>query len=440
MIAGLMLLTGACHHSMESWPSDSDRQDVAMYFRTRSLSGINSLPPAYQFFIYDKSTNTVSRHSVNSTDPGGQLSLKLFPGSYTGYCVTYADDQDNWEYTDHSSPDQILLKIKGEAKDYCLGTTDFEVSESGGNATFDLQRKVAMLKVIIENIPEWLTDLQINLTNLQDKMSLSGTYSGQTSLTKDIIPADESGTSETSILLFPPKEQMNLTLSSNSLVFVTPVHTIQTLQANHITKLKAVFNNDQNKPAIDIIAETIDWDQQIFQESDWNIDLPEGPCKGQGNGINLVNNGGFENGFTDNAPTAWKLDNSGASKQVVQVTSPVHEGSHAVRLEGKTYLYQDIPVTGGTCYQLKMFVNAPNAKVKWRYWCTWMQGSSNLNSDAIRSSSYQYQTEGYVDVFSGQIFRAPANATKLRMEIRTYLDNTESEGLYVDEVSVEAVN
>ncbi len=435
-----MLLTGACHHSMDSWPSDSDRQDVAMHFRTRSLSGINSLPPTYQFFIYDNSTNTVSRHFVNSTDPGGQLNLKLFPGSYTGYCITYADEQDTWEYTDNSAPDQILLQIKGEAKDYCLGMADFEVSKSGGNATFELVRKVAMLKVIIENIPEWLTDLQINLTNLQDKMNLLGTYSGQASLTKDIIPADEDGTSVTSLLLFPPQGQANLTLSSNSLVFVTPVHTIENLQANHITELRAVFNNDMNKPTIDIIAETIDWDQEIFQESDWNIDLPEGPCEGQGNGNNLLKNGGFENGFTNNIPTDWKLDNGGASKQVVQVTSPTCEGNHAVRLEGKTYLYQDIPVTGGTCYQLKMFVNAPNENVKWRYWCTWMQGSTNLNSDAIRSSSYQYQTEGYTNVFGDQIFRAPANATKLRMEIRAYLDTTTSEGLYVDDVSVEVVN
>lgn len=439
MIAVLVLLTVACHHSMDSWPSDTDRQDVAMYFRTRSLLGISSLPPSYQFFIYDKSTNKLSSYPVNSVDSDGQLKLKLFPGTYTGYCITNADDQDNWEYSDNSNPEQVLLNINGEARDYCLGTTDFEVRESGGNAVFDLQRKVAMLKVIVENMPDWLTDLQINLPNLHNKMSLLGTYSGQVSLTKDLSPA-KGGTSETSILLFPPEEQVSLTLSSNSLVFVTPVYTIQNLQANHVTELKAVFNNDLNKPSIDITAENIDWDQQVFHESDWNIDPPQGPCKGQGNGINLVNNGGFENGFTENIPTGWKLEAGGASKKVVQVNSPVHEGSYAVSLKGKTYLYQDVPVTSGTCYQLKLFVNAPNANVKWRYWYTWMQGSKNLDSDAIRSSAYQYQTEGYLDVFNGQVFRAPANANKLRVEIRSYMDNTESEGLYVDCVSVEAVN
>lgn len=440
MILGLVLLLGACHHSMDPWPSDSDRQDVAMYFRTRSLSGITSLPPVYQFFILDKASNTVKSYSVNATNENAQLRLQLFPGSYTGYCITNANDQSNWEFSENSTPEQIYLKLKGEAKDFCLGMTDFEVTASGGTATFDLTRKVGMLKIIIENIPEWLTDLQINLSGLQEKMNLSGDYAGQYNFTKDITPPDANGTSETSVLVFPPQGQANLTLSSNSLVFITPVHTIAAIKANHITEIKAIFHGETNKPEIDIIAEHMDWDEQTLYDPDWNIDLPKGPCEGTGNGYNLVSNAGFENGFTDNIPTGWKLDNGGASKCVVQATSPVFEGNYAVRLEGKTYLYQDIPITGGACYQLKMFVNAANDNIRWRYWCTWMQGSTNLNSDAIRTSTYQNKTNGYTDVFAGQIFRAPANATKLRMEIRTYMERKEGEGLYVDAVAVEPVN
>ena len=74
-----------------------------------------------------------------------------------------------------------------------------------------------------------------------------------------------------------------------------------------------------------------------------------------------------------------------------------------------------------------------------------MEGSTALSgfSDPIRSSSYQYQTEGYIDAMEGMIVRAPANATRIRMEIRTYsgtpITGEGLFGLYVDEISVERV-
>ena len=59
---------------------------------------------------------------------------------------------------------------------------------------------------------------------------------------------------------------------------------------------------------------------------------------------------------------------------------PVYHGNYAVQLNGSTYLYQDVFIDGGYCYQLKIFAYAPQRKIKWRYWCTWMQGSTPLNS------------------------------------------------------------
>lgn len=438
-------ITIACHHAMDSWPTDGDKQQVAMFVRTRNLSGINGLPSNYQFFVYDKTLGTTARYEV-FPNKDNNLHIKLFPGLYTGYCVTNASDETLWEYTMHTTPNRIYLKSQTstqgteEAGDYLLGQTDFKVNENGGNAIFDLNRKVGMLKIIIENIPEWLTDLQINLSGIPQKMNLEGEYTGEYTITKNISPPDKDGISETSILLFPPQHPTGLTLSSESLVFITPEHPIESITANRTTEIKAIFQGETDKLQVDINTRLIDWDSQNIKEPDWNIDLPKGPCSGFGNGTNLVLNPGFEKEFTESVPSEWKLDNGGDTKRVVQVTSPVKEGNYAVRLEGKTYLYQDLAISGGTCYQLKMFVNATQNNVKWRYWCTWMKGSTNLKSDAIRTSSYQYATEGFVDVFQGQIFRAPAEANKLRMEIRTYMEPINGEGLYVDEISVEPVN
>ena len=45
-----------------------------------------------------------------------------------------------------------------------------------------------------------------------------------------------------------------------------------------------------------------------------------------------------------------------------------------------------------------------------------------------------------IDAYAGKVFRAPADATKLRVEIRNYMDPVEGKGLYVDAIRVEAVD
>lgn len=46
-----VVMAVGCHRSMDPWPGDGDKQDVAMYVRTRSLSGITASPSVYQFFV-----------------------------------------------------------------------------------------------------------------------------------------------------------------------------------------------------------------------------------------------------------------------------------------------------------------------------------------------------------------------------------------------------
>lgn len=79
-----VVMAVGCHHSMDPWPGDGDKQDVAMYVRTRSLSGITASPSVYQFFVYDQVHSSMSRYSVNpEKEDNNVLHLKLFPGTYT---------------------------------------------------------------------------------------------------------------------------------------------------------------------------------------------------------------------------------------------------------------------------------------------------------------------------------------------------------------------
>lgn len=444
-----VLLAGACKHSMEEWPSDSDKQEVAVHLKNRSLS--TGTFSGCRLFVYDEATQKMSWYNASADLNNTTLfHVKLYPGTYTGFCVTNAEEAAYWECAENLSPEQVYLKAQKssdsheEAKDYLLGENRFQVGENLPNQTsFNLDRKVGMLRVSVGNIPEWLNDLQINLSQIPKKMNLRGDYGTETyTISKKITPP-ERGLSETTLLLFPPKGKSVLTLSSDEYAFATPAHNIETIEANRITEIEVLFKDPGNLSSLDITARMSEWEALPIQEDSWTIDLPPGPCEGIGNGHNLVQNPGFEDSFTEGLPAAWKLDAAGGSKQVSLITasSSLREGQQAIRLEGKTYLYQDLSVSGGQCYQFKLYVNASHEKVKWRYWYTWMKGSSNLPSDAIRSTSYQYATTGYTDVFQERIFRAPSDADKLRVEIRTYTtDAPPGEGLYIDGVSVEAVD
>lgn len=443
-----IMTAGACHRSMSPWPYEGDKQSVTLQVRTNDLVGFSALPPSCQLFVYDENDEKTLLYQATSGASNNRYQVKLFPGTYTGYCVTNAESNSYWDYKETSTPGEIYLKSQpqGGSNDHLIGCAPLQISVEGPNTfTFDMQRKVGKLLVVIEHVPEWLTDLTIGLNNIPKHISLTGQINPGTQSVSCIAAEALEGESVTEILVFPPPEgkKCTLTLSSKAHAYLSDPCIISEIAANRITRINVVFKDFSDMSKMDFTTSMVEWDKDTMKEEDWEIPqpIPDSPCTGSGDGRNLLLNPGFERQFADNLPPGWKLDAGGNDKKVVLIEGYQHEGTYAVRLDGKTYLYQDINVTGGQCYQLKMFAHAPGPDTKWRYWCTWMKGSTSLPSDAIRSSSYHYQTEGYIDVFNGQNFRAPASATKLRMEIRTYTTSVDAaRGLYVDNVSVEKVN
>ena len=415
MLIGISLLS--CHRKMSPWPYDGDKQSVTIQTRTGNSGSFATLPLNCQLFVYNEATGQTEKHDATQEGSKNRYQVKLYPGTYTGYCVTNASEEIYWKYAETDMP----------------------------TFTFDLERKVAQLLIVINNFPEGVEDLQIKVNNIPKTISLAGTYdSGTHTVTTSASPAVD-GISTTQLLVFPPQsgKRSTLTLVSNACAYISDEYQINDIAANKITRIDITF---QDLPEMDIAyfstsVET--WDKDTIKE-EWETPGPQPfePCQGTGNGNNLVDNPSFEEGIEEELPLWWKLDAGGKDKKISVVTENTYNGTYAALLQGATYLYQDIPVEGGKCYQLKMHVSAPNPEVKWRYWCTWMEGSTALSgfSDPIRSSSYQYQTEGYIDAMEGMIVRAPANATRIRMEIRTYSGTPLSgDGLYIDEISVERV-
>lgn len=450
MLIGISLLS--CHRKMSPWPYDGDKQSVTIQTRTGNSGSFATLPLNCQLFVYNEATGQTEKHDATQEGSKNRYQVKLYPGTYTGYCVTNASEEIYWKYAETDMPENILLKSQqqGGSRDHLLGSCSMTVQEGEANTfTFDLERKVAQLLIVINNFPEGVEDLQIKVNNIPKTISLAGTYdSGTHTVTTSASPAVD-GISTTQLLVFPPQsgKRSTLTLVSNACAYISDEYQINDIAANKITRIDITF---QDLPEMDIAyfstsVET--WDKDTIKE-EWETPGPQPfePCQGTGDGNNLVDNPGFEEGIDATTgteiPREWLLNSAGDNKKVELVSNHVYKGNYAAQLRGVTYMYQDIPVEGGKCYQLKMHVSAPNPEVKWRYWCSWMEGSTALSgfSDPIRSSSYQYQTEGYIDAMEGMIVRAPANATRIRMEIRTYSGTPLSgDGLYVDEISVERV-
>lgn len=453
MLIGISLLS--CHRKMSPWPYDGDKQSVTIQTRTGNSGSFATLPLNCQLFVYNEATGQTEKHDATQEGSKNRYQVKLYPGTYTGYCVTNASEEIYWKYAETDMPENILLKSQqqGGSRDHLLGSCSMTVQEGEANTfTFDLERKVAQLLIVINNFPEGVEDLQIKVNNIPKTISLAGTYdSGTHTVTTSASPAVD-GISTTQLLVFPPQsgKRSTLTLVSNACAYISDEYQINDIAANKITRIDITF---QDLPEMDIAyfstsVET--WDKDTIKE-EWETPGPQPfePCQGTGDGNNLVDNPGFEEGIDATTgteiPREWLLNSAGDNKKVELVSNHVYKGNYAAQLRGVTYMYQDIPVEGGKCYQLKMHVSAPNPEVKWRYWCTWMEGSTALSgfSDPIRSSSYQYQTEGYIDAMEGMIVRAPANATRIRMEIRTYsgtpITGEGLFGLYVDEISVERV-
>lgn len=443
----MMLTIASCQKTMEPWPTeDENSKNVDVYIRTSNLTGINADPSIYQFFMYDSLKGIVTSHSINTNNSSNHLQLRLLPGIYSAYCMTNTNQPELWDYSESDPPSEIYLSSNENTGDHLLGSTKIVVKEEGeNNATFKLERKVAMLRVSISNIPENMNDLKINVSDIPENLSLTGKYSGSNTISKSIdLPNNYkiSDTSETSILLFPPEKKATISLSSENLQFMSLEHDIDTILVNHITEINIKLWPLSTVPKLDITSQLVLWNERVIEEDDLEVIVPDSPCSGSGNGYNSVLNGSFEEGFNNSIPVYWELRATSDSyiPKVTEINSPISTGQKAIEISSKTYLSQEIGIIGGRCYQFKVHINSPHKDVEWQVWGTWQTGSTALTalSQIIRTES-QNTTDGYIDAYNGKVFRAPQSANKLHIEIKNMSDTKVTEGLYIDDVSIELV-
>lgn len=153
-------------------------------------------------------------------------------------------------------------------------------------------------------------------------------------------------------------------------------------------------------------------------------------------GSNLVVNGSFED-WTGDLPTGW--DNSSYNTNMTIENSIVYEGSNSVKhTAGTSKMQQEVTITGGNTYTVSYRFLDNDANAKGRMWSYWTDGSSTINDtdtdNSLRQSTYSEDNSDWQTV--SVTVTAPAAATTLRFEIRTYNDNDGSGVIYYDDFSV----
>ncbi len=166
-------------------------------------------------------------------------------------------------------------------------------------------------------------------------------------------------------------------------------------------------------------------------------------------GANLLVNPGFED-WTEKLPTAW--DNTTYNTgEITKETSIKHGGNNSLRQTGASKdspnktskVQQEVTITGGKKYKISYWFLDNDTKASSRYWFALVdagnQAIKDLNS-TLQQTDYSKESADWQHVEIE--FTAPANAVKLRYEVRTYrnVDTNEFGGyIYYDDMSLEEV-
>ncbi len=276
-----------------------------------------------------------------------------------------------------------------------------------------LVRRTGMLQVTLDDIPEGLSSLNLELSFIPSAVNFSGSVVNTFgTITK---PLNRQG--PTTLRTFPAKKG-EATLSV-------------TYREEGVVKRKIIP-----------FQAAIDTNQIVLVHSNFSK-LTEGGM--QGNGKNLLRNGDFETWNTPKRePDKWHFYKDGKDSVIIPVSGQNAHSGQAAYLQGKTYLYQDVEIQAGQRYEIKMHVHAPSNSFPWKYYCYWRKSKGTAlpaeNNKPIQAQSYLKRTEGWINVFRGKSFTAPEGAKLLRVEIRTYgKEISPDEGIYIDDFSVERV-
>ncbi len=154
---------------------------------------------------------------------------------------------------------------------------------------------------------------------------------------------------------------------------------------------------------------------------------------------NLVQNPGFENGFT-----SWTKGPTGSYTAPSVITTDPHGGTSCaayVGLTATTGFYQEIPVTAGNEYTVSFWYKTTGTTGNGaRIWSGfkdtggtffYLNGTGSANDDPLRNDN-EYLTKSDTWVQKSVTFTAPAGATIFQLAVRAYSNSS----VYFDDFSL----
>lgn len=417
-----------------------------------------------QIFIFDPQGNSCMEFAEPDVAALNQRSITLPYGTYRIIIVSNLTTPDEIGFPENPRFQDVQLFLRtnsglpDQASDLFIGESQVTIDDTfTGTVTLTLMRRVGMIRLILENIPSNAQQIRWSVKNVPQHLNLEGIAGSETvTLTHVTAPASGDRSSTNELLLFPgsSRPEIRIDWQCDSLSYSAGIVASDYIYANKITVVKGTFPTEQVEEEMAFSISSQAWESTVV-DGGW-FDLV--PTQNPDGGIiaNLLHNGDFElweagtNGAGDPVlgvvPSFWKFYASGTTGsdkiacRVEQTTTP---GAYAVRLEGKSCLYQDIAVTPGKSYRISLPVYSPNSSTRWRYYSSWRQSASvgglSEESAPLQTTSYLGVNDHYTNVYAGKTFTAPAGATLLRIEVRSYDPRVAGEGLYIDNVVAEEI-
>ncbi|MDR1274158.1 MAG: FimB/Mfa2 family fimbrial subunit, partial [Odoribacteraceae bacterium] len=388
--------------------------------------------------------NVVVRYFTFSSEKllGNELAVNLPIGSYKLLFIANGPEEEAVSCEIGDPLEAVLLNLlkRGEAydeaADFLTAVKQVNITTNSNNLlSIALRRKVGKIRVTLTGLSADIDSIKIELDNVPKSFSADGKVAGSTAtILKRMAHVKGAGTATADIMTFPVaanKAEIGVLYSIGHVTYrgfmkLAPAvdsNRIVTVTGHYLPTLAQGFNFDAQ--AWDEVNLIDGGDMDLGTHNEVVVDNT--PPAGVPVGGNLLQNGGFETWpDASSPPLAWSLSNEGADKIVHENTNPAHvfEGGSSCFMGSRTYLYQDIPVTERTCYQISLRVKSNTEAYKWRVYCSWRRTASAALPAAANVAIQTAQagaTDGWVEVFEeGNKFRAPVGAKILRVEIRTY--------------------
>lgn len=440
MIIGMII--ASCN-----WNDERGKESVTVALDSRGIT--NGEVSSLRLLIFD-SGRLGQIINLSTTEMNvGTATLSLMPGEYQLWAVANATES-NIDASLGCELSDVKLKFAKSGdfysgtSDFWTGTTTLSVTSGGGNrATVALERRVAKVKVTVSDIPEEIQNIYMRVAGTPTNVTITGTKQG----TKSDVGAEMNfnaieGVALGEVLLFPAESaDLNIYYEIGGVIRMGTIRIDTPLLANSIVQVGAKFGlteDFQLSFTTPVWGETTELpDEYTFVGSE-TIVQDNRPVIGTPGNVNLVVNGDFEN-WTDGVADKWEFQDCQDST-VVRVEQGVLSNRYALRVDGKTYLSQDIPVEERKGYMIQLNANCLNPNYKWKCTCAWYKTASTMLGASynvgIQTENYQGATEGWVDIFNSEFFRAPVGAKYLRIEFRGYSELSVGHGVILDNFKV----